>query len=568
MSANFQFSKLSIRGFRGIHDLDLDLPLGKPLHLIGGNNSGKSTALRAVALALGGGGFHQFIPDAFDYFHYSTGKAVAEFTVTMHLTADDLTHLPAVQGVGPPVPVHAIQVRGTTDKRGRFNHRRWLLDAAGEAIKVSPRTALKGETKEAYKGRANLGWSQPYVRLDEIRKDMPDIWLLTPQNLHRSLYEWKTGPLQRLSRMLAQRFLETEWEFPYQGRVRKMPDTIVTAHAFFREAVDAFPFWQNDLKPKLQDTLSRYVGTKARFALRPDVQQINDWLAQQLAVSFATDVGGATTPLQSMGDGWQSLVRLAALDVISQYPDQVADRVILLTEEPETHLHPHLRRKMRTVLERLAGQGWIVISATHGPEFISFTSPQVVVKLWRKGDDVAKGVFDTSAVTAAMKFQEKLDERGNHEMLFAHRVVLCEGKDDCWAIRSCLGKLDPSLDLDTSSVSLVDTGGVQNLPDYADIAKKLGIPWCAVSDEDKKLGGSVNPNTEATRKKVEAARGADDMSTIWPGSLEACLGASAPQKAKPEWQATNIDPKPLAQMEREHSDFVAACTSVHKWITA
>jgi len=67
------------------------------------------------------------------------------------------------------------------------------------------------------------------------------------------------------------------------------------------------------------------------------------------------------------------------------------------------------------------------MTATHGPEFISFSRPQLVVKLWRKGDDVAKGVFDTSTATAAVKFQEKLDERGNREMLFAQRVVLCEG---------------------------------------------------------------------------------------------------------------------------------------------
>jgi predicted ATP-dependent endonuclease of OLD family len=134
-------------------------------------------------------------------------------------------------------------------------------------------------------------------------------------------------------------------------------------------------------------------------------------------------VGGAATPLQRMGDGWQSLIRLAALDVLSQYPGEVAKRVVLLVEEPETHLHPHLRRKMRDVLARLAKQGWFVIAATHGPEFVSFAKPQVIVKLWRKGDDVAKGVLDTSTVTAAVKYQEKLDEHGSHEMLFARGAL-------------------------------------------------------------------------------------------------------------------------------------------------
>lgn len=566
MPVQFRFDKLSIRGFRGIRELDVDLPAGKPLHLIGGNNSGKTTILEALALALGGGGFHQFTPEQFDFFHDNTGLAVADFTVTLHFAADDETGLPAVQGVGNPVRVHAIEVRGTTDSSGRFNHRRVLLDGNGDHILLSDKTPLKGAAKKEFEGMG-LGYRRFYARLDHIRAHMPDVWLLTPQNLHRSLYDWRTGPLQRLSRMLAERFLDTNWQFEFEGKPRPMPETLVKAHGFFRESVEAFPFWQDDLKPKLQDTLSQYVGAQARFALRPDVQQIQDWLVQQLAVSFAADTGGATTPLQNMGDGWQSLVRLAALDVLSQYPGQVSDRVVLLAEEPETHLHPHLRRKMRDVLERLAAQGWIVLTATHGPEFISFAQPQVVMKLWRKGDDVTKGIFDTSAATSAVKFQEKLDERGNHEMLFAQRVVLCEGKDDCWALRSAIAKLAPALDLDARSVSLVDTGSVGNLPNYADIARQLGILWCAVTDEDKPLGGQVNPMTEKVRQRVDAKRGANDSAAMWPGSLEACLGVPAGKKATPEWQAANIDPKPVAQMQQDHPDFMTACNAVLGWIS-
>lgn len=566
MQSNFRFAKLSIRGFRGIRELDVDLPAGMPLHLIGGNNSGKTSVLEAMALALRSGGFHQFAPGEFDFFHDATGQSVTEFTVTLHFAAGDMTGLPATQGVGNPVPVHGVRVKGTTDKAGRHSHRRVLLDADGKAISYSPRTALKGDVKEVYRGRANLGWSQPYARLDDIRDDMPDVWLLTPQNLHRSLYEWKTGPLQRLSRMLAKRFLETGWEFEYDGKPRKMPATLNKAHAFFRGAVEAFPFWQDDLKPKLQDTLSQYVGAQARFALRPDVQQIEEWLAQQLAVSFAADTGGAATPLQSMGDGWQSLVRLAALDVLSQYPGQVADRVILLAEEPETHLHPHLRRKMGAVLERLAGQGWIVLTATHGPEFISFAKPQVVVRLWRRGDDVFKGAFNTTSTTEAVKFQERLNERGNHEMLFAHRVVLCEGKDDPWAVRSALAKLDPGLDLDAHSVSLVDTGGVGNVPDYADIARRLRIPWCAVTDEDPLPDGSVKPATNAARNKLGKFLSPEDLSVVWPRDLEACLDTPMGQKATPTWQAANTDPKPLAQMQQDHPDFIATCKSIQAWL--
>ena len=92
--------------------------------------------------------------------------------------------------------------------------------------------------------------------------------------------------------------------------------------------------------------------------------------------------------------------------------------------------------------------------------------------------------------------------------------VLCEGKDDCWALRSAIAKLAPALDLNARSISLVDTGGVGNLPDYADIAKQLGTPWCAVTDEDKPQGGPLNAVTERVRQRVDANADAAQLASL------------------------------------------------------
>src|SRR3546814_13259125 len=103
------------------------------------------------------------------------------------------------------------------------------------------------------------------------------------------------------------------------GKKTQMPDTLYKAHEFFREAVEKFPFWRDDMKPKLEETIARYVGSNAKVDLRPDVQVFEVWIAQQLAVSLATDPHGVVTPLSSMGDGWQSIVRLASLEALSPY---------------------------------------------------------------------------------------------------------------------------------------------------------------------------------------------------------------------------------------------------------
>jgi hypothetical protein len=109
---------------------------------------------------------------------------------------------------------------------------------------------------------------------------------------------------------------------------------------------------------------------------------------------------------------------------------------------------------------------------------------------------------------------------------------------------------------------------VGNLPDYADIAKRLGMPWCAISDEDKLPGGTVNQATEKVRQRVDAIRGAADSSMVWPGKLEICLSVPGGQKATPEWQAANVDPKPLTQMHKDHPNFMAVCDSIRGWILA
>jgi predicted ATP-dependent endonuclease of OLD family len=61
---------------------------------------------------------------------------------------------------------------------------------------------------------------------------------------------------------------------------------------------------------------------------------------------------------------------LAALEAMTEYPDLVQERVVLLLEEPDTHLLPHLRRKIRKVPGEPAKKGWTVVYTTHSSELV------------------------------------------------------------------------------------------------------------------------------------------------------------------------------------------------------
>jgi predicted ATPase len=564
MPADFHVSGLEIDCFRGTRSLSLGFLERTPTYLIGANNSGKSTALRAIALALRGGGFAKFSPGPFDFFRDAAGTHADQFQIHLAFAADEEAKLPQVQAVGTPQAVHGLTVHGNIDDSGRHTHRHQLRDREGDPILLTPATPLKEPDKQRFRGRG-LGAQRRYARFDDISRDLPEVWLLQPSNLEASLYIWRTGPLHRLASLLSRRFLTTEWTYSFGGHDQPMPATMLRFHDFFHQVVNEFPFWKDDLRPRLEQTIGLYLGRQAGMMLRPAVQQVEEWLAQQVLASLAADAGGAVTPLACMGDGWQSLVRLACLDVLRQYPGESRDRVVLLYEEPETYLHPHLRRKLRDVLDGLADLGWLVVASTHAPELISFTRKQQIVRLWRDAEIVSMGTLQTARLSAIAKYQELIDEHGNHEMLFASRVILVEGKDDECALRHYFRLR--GVDLDGGSISILDVHGVRNQPLYAGISDELGILWCALSDEDRDAEtGVIQPTTEGAREQLRNLCGSRNLVPVWTVNLETCLGVPPGEKAKPAWQLKHLAPKTLVDIQREHPEFARTCEAIIAWI--
>ena len=339
-----------------------------------------------------------------------------------------------------------------------------------------------------------------------------------------------------------------------------MPDALEAGYRFFRQATEVFPFWKDDLKPKLETVFGRYVGVHANIDLKPDTQAIEEWLAQQLAICLATDPNSVPMPLKSTGDGWQSMIRLAALEALTEYPDLVRERVVLLLEEPETHLHPHLRRKIRKVLGELAKKGWTVVYTTHSSELVSFDEDQVVTRMVRSKGCVATKSVHTDRINADAKLQSKLDERGAHDFLFGTAAIFCEGKDDSFAVR--LGFEKTSVDCDARSVSVTQCGSVTAIPAFAEISKVLGIRWCALTDEDVLQDGMVNPVTDKARKSIEQHRSSEDKQIQWPVDLESCLGVSV-GKATPEVCMARLA---HTAWGGNHPQFKSVLTEIAAWI--
>jgi predicted ATP-dependent endonuclease of OLD family len=372
--------------------------------------------------------------------------------------------------------------------------------------------------------------------------------------------------------MLAERLLNTEWTLEYNEKNVQMPHRLKSAHEFLKTAVQEFPLWKDDVKPKLRTTLSKYVGRDAKIEMRPSIQSLEEWLKQQILLSFSADYEGTPTPIETMGDGWQSLIRLAALDVLSQFDDQIKDKVVLLFEEPETHLHPHLRRHMRGVLGMLAQKGWYVITTTHSPAIVNLQTSQQIVRIERKGSHVFERRLDTSSVPDTMKIQSKINNSGNGEIFFASGVILCEGPHDEFALRTILEALD--FNLDVKSISITGVDSKNNAIGYIRLLKSLGIPWCSILDEDRTPSGVYKGNSERLNQEIEDQQGERDLCLFWRIDLEHCFGiertpeneSKPSRKATPEWQQNRISALNIDELSYRYPEIFRVISEVSAWL--
>ncbi|WP_371394538.1 ATP-dependent endonuclease [Glycocaulis abyssi] len=567
MPVLYDFEAVLIENFRGIPELELELFPNTPTHIIGPNNAGKSTVLSSIALALRSAEYFKYEVSPYDFHYEASGTPRQSFEVSVRLNSESDDQLPHVQGVGSPQPVKHLTCRGRVERGDRLSHRHLLRGLDGKDLLIGGRTGLSKADKSRFDGHTNLGFERRYARHDDIRDSLPEVMHLTPNNISKSLYFWKTGPINRLTNIITDRFLSDEWAL----RGRQMPDAILSAHKFFQESVEEFPFWKNEVEPILSEQLSKYVGTEASIGMSPTLQAIREWIQQSLLLSFARSDGTPPIPLAHQGDGWQSLVRLAALETLDQLDAVKKNGTVLLFEEPESYLHPHLRRHLASLLRKLASNGWLVVTATHAPEFVDLQKADNVVRLERPKGKFHHRVLNRDSIDDAIKIQSSLDEGGSNEILFAERVILCEGKDDKAALANLLNLFE--IDIHSRNVSLISAGGGETVTKFVELLNAWGTPWFAIVDQDHPDGFDQDPKSAARISKLEALKRDTDQIQMWEGDLEQCFlikrvtgSRKAEHKADPIWQYSVFSSRSTDDIKKEFPQLYNVVSFMETWL--
>lgn len=188
-------------------------------------------------------------------------------------------------------------------------------------------------------------------------------------------------------------------------------------------------------------------------------------------------------PFERLGRGYTALGIVALFRALNKLDDEYQGAIILI-EEPELFLGPHLRTLFADTLQKFAQKGNQVIVVTHSAEFFDPFSPLSAI-LVKKENDATK-CFQWPAGEAIPSFDISLKhiEPNLNKILFSKRILFVEGDDDYAAISTALELLNISPAY--VGLEILRLGGSGNIKHLAPYVKNFGIVNASLLDANAK----------------------------------------------------------------------------------
>ncbi|MEA2240205.1 MAG: putative ATP-dependent endonuclease of the family [Thermoanaerobaculia bacterium] len=560
-----RLTSLKIENFRSIKSVEV--PLGETTVFIGPNNSGKTSLLDAVRIAL-------------TRKWGQRGTGFTEYDVRLAHENDDPKTSPAV----------AIEIRAEESAANEWPDE--LHQALADILQDDPVTGRSSVTL-----RVSCGWSAAQGSYEPT-------WTF----LNAARLPLVGGSARRVN-------LERFWQYLpvfYLGALRDAQDEFSTRSQFWGRLLKAM-----EIPAALEGRVQRVLDLLNKKLLRADARltKIADVLAGATQIAARDRDGGVNLrlvplkswdllskaeiilrnepdwpwlPLNKHGQGVQSLTVIFLFQAFVEHlltelyePDSTP---ILALEEPETHLHPQAARTLWSHVTKLSGQKLIT---THSPYFVqhvpfrdirlvrlgergteihwlpstfSTYAPELteLLDVVQKSPDVLRFDSPTQTLTVAgcleePLYRELLTVYGAHperahihrdlrdlrdrsrlfmtdhdlraletyarrirgEILFAQRWLIVEGQAEYLLIHSMARAL--SYDLDAHGVSVIDAANNGNPAIFAALARALGIPWIAVFDGDSAGHGFV---ASISARHFDTKEVSERCATLPDGNLE------------------------------------------------
>ncbi len=451
--------KVRIYNFRSLKKCSITL---EPVTLlIGANDSGKTSFLRALNLVLGAGQ-KRITPE--DFYIGENGTEVSkEIIIDVHIV---------------PTETDGTRIDSFSDE--------WREKQFGELINIDAKEKqyFSFRTKVVYdilKGEYPIkrykikDWKETedweIQKHDEELKQYFDGFPLFFMDAQRDIVQDLRDRNSYFGRLLSKIKIDDELLKEIEEKIKTINQSIVLNSP---ELVS--------IKVELQK-LKNTVSTVAEIELNPVNERIRD-IHRGISISLK-DLSGESFSLEYHGMGtrsWATVLTYGAF-IAWQYKKMEQENqpyhTILALEEPEAHLHPHAQRTLYNQLSEMKGQKVI---STHSP-FIASQCQLHELRHFKKQKSYAEITsFDVSILNREEKRKlrkEVFNTRG--EFLFAHTVVLSEGETEEQALplfaEKHWGKHPYEI-----GISFVGVGGAGNYAPFLRILKQFSINWFIFSD--------------------------------------------------------------------------------------
>ena len=200
--------------------------------------------------------------------------------------------------------------------------------------------------------------------------------------------------------------------------------------------------------------------------------------------------------INSLSAGQKSIIHL----IFEAYGRDDVNGGLIIIDEPEIHLHYQFQFEYLKILEKLAKeQGVQYIIVTHSEGFISNKTIGHVKRfsLNKERNSVVYAPEITEGQKGLIKI---LNNTQAARVLFLDKVLLIEGQDDEYFFRDAVKRLQPELSQD---ISIYETRGKDNIPSFKSFFESFGLKVYVIKDLDA-TGKDFYNSTVSFRNTGEA----------------------------------------------------------------
>jgi predicted ATP-dependent endonuclease of OLD family len=224
-------------------------------------------------------------------------------------------------------------------------------------------------------------------------------------------------------------------------------------------------------------------------------------------------------------------------------------RFVLLIEEPELYLSPHMQRHLFRLLRDLAHHGNQILYSTHAPVFLSVDRMEELA-LVRHTDDEGTTLLQPEPLAEAEAFRVLSEfDSDRAELFLARAALLVEGRTEKMTFPYVFEAL--GFQPDKEGVLVLECGGKGNIPLFARICNACAIPYVVVHDRDAPQGERPVESERVVNRQIQEVAGKRRTIVLTP-DFEAVAGMKArgrgrkPRKAVLRFSSDNgAVPQPL-----------------------